>query len=170
MDDNQRNLEDWLQVVDISTYYELLGVLEIADDSAIQEAFHRFSAAFHPDRHRGADEETRQHVTYIFKRGAEAYRVLRDPELRARYDLCLAQGKLRLDEQPPAPGGVQTLTDLCVTPAGRLHARRAEEHLDRSEFGEALRALERALELEGDNPRLDERRRALQALLDLQQG
>lgn len=170
MDDNQRNLEEWMQVVDLSTYYELLGVLEIADDRAIQEAFHRFSAAFHPDRHRGADEETRQRITYVFKRGAEAYRVLRDRELRARYDLYLAQGKLRLDERPPAPGGVQSLTDLCVTPAGRLHARRAEEHLDRSELEEALRSLERALDVEGDNPRLEERRRALQALLELQRG
>lgn len=169
MDDNRRNLEDWLEAVDVSTYYELLGVLEVADEGAIQEAFHRFSAAFHPDQHRGEDERTRQRITYVFKRGAEAYRVLRDPELRARYDLCLAQGKLRLDGQPSTPGA-QSLADLCTTPGGRLHARRAEEHLDRSELADALRSLERALDAEGDNPRIVERQRALLDLLRLQGG
>jgi curved DNA-binding protein CbpA len=174
MSDNRQNLQQWLQAVEFANYYELLGLLEICDDAAIQEAFHRFCASFHPDQHRGEDELYRQQVSYVFKRGAEAYRVLRDPELRARYDLALAQGKLRLDETVPPEAGptdagaARSLTSLAQTPAGRLHAGHAEGHLHRGELATALACLERALEADGNNAALAERIAALRDLLSLQ--
>lgn len=168
MDANRRNLQDWLEVLDLSNYYEILGLLEICDDAAIQEAFHRFCATFHPDQHRGESAEHRAQVTRIFKRGAEAYRVLRDPELRARYDLALSAGKLRLEEAAGPDLSERSLPALCRTPAGRLHAGHAEDHLHRSELEAALTCLERALDAEGDNPALLERRDALRQLLALQ--
>lgn len=174
MSDNRRNLQQWLEAVEFANYYELLGLLEICDDAAIQEAFHRFCASFHPDQHRGEDELHRQQVSYVFRRGTEAYRVLRDPELRARYDLGLAQGKLRLEETlPPEAGAPETgvarsLVSLCHTPAGRLHARHAEGHLHRTELSAALACLERALEADGSNPALEERAVALREMLNLQ--
>lgn len=167
-DRNLKHLEDWLAIVDVSSYYELLGVLAVADDTAIRDAFHRFSAAFHPDQHREDDEETQRRCRFLFMRGAEAYRVLRDPILRARYDLCLAQGKLRLEGSQATEGGTAlSLSDLCETPAGRLHARHAEEHLDRGELSTALRSLSEAAQAEGRNPRLDERIDALRQFLSL---
>ena len=168
MDANRRHLEEWLQVIDLSSYYELLGVLEIADDDAIRDAFHRFCESFHPDRHRDEDEATRSKISRVFKRGVEAYRVLREPELRGRYDLGLAQGKLRLDVDQRAGGSkASSLRDLCATPAGRLHAGRAEDHLNRGEVRAALASLRRAVDAEGDSPFLEERLDALRQLAEL---
>src|SRR3954470_13183310 len=87
---------EWASVLDESSYYELLGVLEIADDSALKTAFHEFARAFHPDCHFDYDLHTASVLRQVFQRGAEAYRVLSHPELRPRYDLALAKGQLRL--------------------------------------------------------------------------
>src|SRR4051812_39402733 len=64
---------------------------------------------YHPDRHAGAEDEKRERAASIYRRGAEGYRVLTDPEQRRRYDQGLASGKLRYDDtvssgstRPPA--------------------------------------------------------------------
>jgi curved DNA-binding protein CbpA len=82
-------IDAWIEVLDDASYYELLGVLPLADDAALRRAFHEFARAFHPDSHVGADASTLEKVRRVFQRGAEAYRVLADPELRLRYDLAL---------------------------------------------------------------------------------
>src|SRR6187549_169503 len=81
---------EWAAVLDASSYYELLGLLEIADDDAVKVAFHEFALAFHPDAHVDYDGPTAEVSRQVFQRGAEAYRVLSHPVLRARYDLSLA--------------------------------------------------------------------------------
>src|SRR3978361_796635 len=95
-DANLERVYEWAAVLDEPTYYELLGVLEIADDASVKAAFHEFALAFHPDSHLDYDAETATVLRRVFQRGAEAYRVLSHPELRPRYDLALAKGQLRL--------------------------------------------------------------------------
>lgn len=164
---SRENLERWLQVIELISYYDILGVPQHATDTAIRDAFHRFGAAFHPDRHR-EDEGIHSKVTRVFRRGVEAYRVLRHPALRARYDLGLAQGRLRLesDEREPA-WEVHSLRALCMTPAGRLYAGHAEQHLERRDLRAALAALDKAHAAEGKNPSLAERLEALRELMTL---
>lgn len=58
-------------------YYELLGVARGASADDIKKAFRRKAHKLHPDK--GGDAEE-------FKKVNEAYRVLSDPELKARYD------------------------------------------------------------------------------------
>lgn len=162
---SRANLERWLRVLDLTSYYEILGVPRHASDAAIRDAFHQFGAAFHPDRHRDADDETRREISQVFRRGVEAYRVLRDPTLRARYDLDLSQGRLRLEVGGREPtSDDHSLRALCVTPAGRLYAGRADQHLERGDFLTALGALEQASDAEGENPALAERLAALRHL------
>ena len=96
MSSAESQLHAWADVLDDSDYYELLGVLHIADDTAIRQGFHVFAAAFHPDAHRYSDGADQRLATQIYHRGTEAYRVLLDPKLRSRYDLELAKGNLRL--------------------------------------------------------------------------
>lgn len=169
--DSEERLLAWLEVLDSSSYYELLGVLEIADDAAIQEAFRVFSESFHPDQHRSESEAFRSSTAHVYKRGVEAYGVLRDPSMRARYDLALAKGQLRLGHEAREGVGVaQSLDDLCKTPAGRLHARKAERALGEGQLALAERCLEAALSDEGDNRELAERLRAVRALLRAQGG
>lgn len=92
--------------LDRMDYYALLGVAR--DDAAarIRDAFHKFALRFHPDQHM-EDPAAQKRALRIFKRGAEGYRVLLDPVLRARYDTALARGEVRLSPQAERQASVQ---------------------------------------------------------------
>jgi DnaJ-class molecular chaperone len=161
----------WNEVLDESTYYEILGVLEIADQDALREAFHDFARSFHPDAFPEADAEAREALKRVFQRGTEAYRVLIRPELRQRYDLALAKGQLRLfegsrDENAPrSDAAVRSLDELCKTAAARRYATRADEFITQGKLSEAKRELALALQHDGENPELAERLDALDLAL-----
>lgn len=62
-------------------YYEILGIEKSAAAADIKKAYRKKAIEFHPDRNpgdAGAEEN--------FKKAAEAYEVLSDPDKRARYD------------------------------------------------------------------------------------
>lgn len=160
--DEIERLLGWADVIDDSNYYEILGVLEIADAMSIKQAFHQFALAFHPDQHVESPAPVQEAVRKIFKRGAEGYRVLSDAGLRAKYDLAVAQGVLRLDagEVPKNASidGVQSLAAVCQSPAARMCAEKAESYLDAGDFRAAKKELQMALYHDGnDNPELAER-------------
>lgn len=89
-------MTDRLELLD---YYTLLGLEPDATTDDIRRAFHVFALKFHPDNHASADPEKLARATQIFRRGAEAYRVLLDPGARKRYDEGLDQGELRLNPE-----------------------------------------------------------------------
>jgi DnaJ-class molecular chaperone len=159
----------WAELLEDSNYYELLGVLEIADESAIKRAFHDFALGFHPDSQPALDADADACVRRVFERGAEAYRVLSHSDMRARYDLALARGQLRLgaSEIPvrAAIGGAKSLDDLCRSAAARLHAQRASELISRGDLTAAKRELMLAIREDGGNPELAERLDALDLAL-----
>jgi curved DNA-binding protein CbpA len=168
-------LRDWAEILEDSNYYEILDLLELADDDAIRASFKTFSLAFHPDMHLDSPEEYRHLARRIFQRGAEAYRVLSDPTLRSAYDLALAQGRLRLVEgatsrAPPASPGsksgaptsaaprARTLEDVARTPAAKLSASKAERDITLGDFESARRYLKEALAQDDyENAELEER-------------
>lgn len=173
-EDDLELLRAWTDVLDDSSYYEILDLLELADDEAIRTSFKKFSLAFHPDVHLDAPEEHRELARRIFQRGAEAYRVLSNPELRSDYDLALAQGRLRLSVRPDTlrPGSerpsagprrgsgvpVRTLEEIARTPAAKLSAWKAEREINQGDFETARRLLKEALALDDyQNPELEER-------------
>lgn len=81
-------------------YYQLLGTREDCPQSDIDAAFRGEGRRLHPDRvAAGATAETRAKANDVFKAINDAYRVLRDPDARARYDSERKGGKLKLDEQ-----------------------------------------------------------------------
>lgn len=68
-------------------YYETLGIERGASAEEIKKAYRQAALRFHPDKNPGdAAAEER------FKRAAEAYAVLGDPDKRARYDRFGAAG------------------------------------------------------------------------------
>jgi curved DNA-binding protein CbpA len=83
--------------LDLLDYYTLLGLEPDASMDDIRRAFHTFALKYHPDRHVGGTDAKLGRASQIFRRGAEAYRVLTDPEARRRYDEQLRLGKLRYD-------------------------------------------------------------------------
>jgi curved DNA-binding protein CbpA len=153
---------EWDALIDQASYYEVLGLLEIADTGAIRKAFHEFAVAFHPDAFPSADDETADALRRVFQRGAEAYRVLSRPDSRAEYDLALAKGQLRLDTTiAPAPlarpSDIRSLDELCRSPGARRFAKRAEELISSGDLAGAKRELQMALREDGDNADLAER-------------
>ena len=168
-DDPYELVWSWLRILDKSSYYDLLGLSETADEAAVQEGFHRFSGSFHPDRHRGADDEIRVGVTRIYRRGAEAYGVLRNPAKRAAYNLALAQGALRLTKNPADSKKGKAGTSLeavCKTAGGRLHASQAERAIGENNIDKARHLLMKALLAEDRNEELEARFQALIKIAD----
>jgi curved DNA-binding protein CbpA len=159
----------WDLTLDDANYYEILGVLEIADDQALRLAFHAFARAFHPDAYPDSAPEIRGRLTRIFQRGSEAYRVLAHAERRAEYDMALARGQLRLGfPSRPPPGQVVALSleDLCRTPSAKLHARAAERLISQGDLEGARDELLVATRHEQpDNPALAERLEGLELAL-----
>lgn len=163
-------LFEWDALIDQSSYYEVLGLLEIADAGAIRKAFHEFAVAFHPDAFPEADDETADALQRVFQRGAEAYRVLSRPDSRAAYDLALAKGQLRLDTSIAPPplqrqSDIRSLDELCRSPGARLYAKRAEDLISKGDLSGAKRELQMALREDGDNPDLVERLDAIDLAL-----
>jgi DnaJ-class molecular chaperone len=166
----RERIEQWAEVLDDSTYYEILGVLEIAGDASIKQAFHEFALAFHPDSHLDADPETLARVRRVFQRGAEAYRVLSHPELRPKYDLAVAKGLTRLETDAivkrPGQGTAKSLDELAKSAAARLHAQKADELINRGDLRGAKRELQLAVHQDGgNNPELSDRLDALDLAL-----
>jgi len=62
-------------------FYEILGITKSASEAEIKKAYRKKAIEFHPDKNPGdaAAEEN-------FKKAAEAYEVLSDPQKKAKYD------------------------------------------------------------------------------------
>jgi len=62
-------------------FYEILGISKSATAAEIKKAYRKKAIEFHPDKNPG-DAEAEE----MFKKAAEAYEVLSDPDKKARYD------------------------------------------------------------------------------------
>lgn len=63
-------------------YYQILAVIDSAEDAVIKAAYKALIQIYHPDRYEGDKHEANQKTKDIL----EAYRVLSDPDLRAEYN------------------------------------------------------------------------------------
>jgi curved DNA-binding protein CbpA len=104
-------LRAWLAAIDNLSYYELLGITPQAGADQVRKAFYRFATDFHPDGHAMRPPAERKSINTVFKRGAEAYRVLSDAQLRQRYDEARPAGNAaaRAALMAPRPQGPQAM-------------------------------------------------------------
>jgi curved DNA-binding protein CbpA len=70
----------------LADFYEVLQLSPRADRDTIERVFRHLAKRYHPDNHDSGDADT-------FSQIVEAYRVLTDPEQRARYDIAYEQLK-----------------------------------------------------------------------------
>src|SRR5437764_3707956 len=75
-----------MTAIQLPDYYEVLQVSPRADRETIERVFRHLAKRYHPDNRDSGNTE-------IFNQVANAYRVLTDPEQRARYDIAYEQAK-----------------------------------------------------------------------------
>ena len=93
-------VEELFDGLDLGSYYDFLGVDGGATPQQIQDAFYLRAEKLHPDRFFNlSDLELRNKIYEVYKRVAEAYRVLDNPAARKDYDAGLATGQVRLLRQ-----------------------------------------------------------------------
>jgi DnaJ-class molecular chaperone len=141
-------------------YYTLLQVENDASVDQVRQAFHRFAAKYHPDRFLGggAEQAKIERAAQIYRRGAEAYKVLSDWQRRKQYDLGLTQGQLRFDanaEPPAAPAVVGQWPIKVKNPVARPFATKAEQAFKAGDFGAAKVNLKLALAKDQGNAQIE---------------
>ena len=141
-------------------YYTLLQVDEAAPADRIREAFHAFALKYHPDRFAAAPRRKQERAAQIYRRGAEAYRVLMNPKTRRTYDEQMQRGELRLsadreraDKRPQSSSGRLTVR----SPRARPFATKALQAYRKGDYKTAKLNLQMALNHEPDNDLLKAR-------------
>lgn len=136
-------------------YYQVLKVDRKAPFPEIKKAFFRESQAWHPDRYYAStDDELKNAVMTVYKRIAEAYAALRDPQLRQKYDSQLAGGGAnRLDrkEAAAAASGAPALDPKAKTPVAQKYLTLGLSALRKGDFAAAELNLGFALKYEPAN-------------------
>ncbi|GLU44083.1 molecular chaperone DnaJ [Allomuricauda sp. NBRC 101325] len=85
-------------------YYDILGVSKGATAAEIKKAYRKKAIEFHPDKNPG-DEKAEE----MFKKAAEAYEVLGDPDKKAKYDQF---GHAAFDGSQGFGGGGMNMEDI----------------------------------------------------------
>jgi molecular chaperone DnaJ len=128
--------------------YEVLGVGRDAGDAEIKKAYRRLAMEYHPDRNPGDSKAEER-----FKEASTAYKVLSDPDQRARYDQFGLDG---LNGNMAGFRGVEDIfsafgdlfSDFFGTPRGRRQRRGADLQVDLAlTFAEAVDGVTRDIEI-----------------------
>lgn len=157
LDEIRLVVEELYAGLDVLPYHVFLGVDRDADGDALREAFHHRARRFHPDRFYALeDPELRTRVYAVYKRIAEAYRVLGDPELRREYEEQRRQGAIRLDKRERA-GAPKRPEDTLTNPNAKKYYDLALEAERRNDARGARLNLQLALQFDPNNPLLKEK-------------
>ena len=152
--------------VELETLHELLeeldyyAILQISPDAPPQEvepAFKAVSRRLHPDRlARMPDEDLKAKANDIFRLANEAFRALKDPDARARYDQERAAGRLRLSAEGRTEAAKDTssqgsIESAAKTPQGEKYWKMALKCWGEGDFRGAVMQIRFACQFEPDN-------------------
>jgi hypothetical protein len=87
----------------LRNYYDMLSVAPNAPADDIKKAFRREIARYHPDKVQHLGKEFQDMASGIAADLTEAYRILMDPDLRAKYDGELAGSRTAAPAAAPPP-------------------------------------------------------------------
>lgn len=104
-------------------FYEILEISPAAHPDTIARVYRLLAQRFHPDNRETGDPER-------FNQILQAYRVLSEPELRARFDIEYQNQKAlkwRVFDAKEAAGGVQSDKEIRFGILGLLYAKRRRD-------------------------------------------
>lgn len=145
--------------VESQSYYEILGIPRDAQHRTLVRAFDAASLRYHPDRYNQFraerwGEAIYQETNALYKMMTEAYKILSERKLRARYDEALDAGQLRLSLEEvnnAKNAGPQSVVDLSENPMARKFLKLAHTDLASQRWSSALQNLKFAQSMESDN-------------------
>lgn len=137
-------------------YYKLLLIEPTANQQDIDRAFREQTKALHPDRFFGLEEaEVKTKAQEIFRRINEAWRTLKDPNMRKVYDRDLRKGTVRMGtkrrEQAQRHGNSGSITEAARTAQGRKYWLMALSDYKAKNYKGAVLNAELTLRHEPDN-------------------
>jgi tetratricopeptide (TPR) repeat protein len=114
-----------------NTHFQVLGLERTATEAQVKEAYFRQARRFHPDVHHDpALADLRDKIEAVFVRLGEAYEVLRNPRIRAKYE----------NQINPAPAG--------PAPAANAPAPAVDRETEAKEAAVAIKRAARLLSSE----------------------
>lgn len=137
--------------------YQLLGLKSDAAQQDVDAAFRNESRRLHPDRNSaGASNEFKNQANEVFKAVNDAYRTLRDPDGRARYDAERTHGALRMDEAARRAAEAEAAAKndparAAATPKGEKYWKMALQCWNEEDFNGAVMQINFALSFEPAN-------------------
>lgn len=138
-------------------HYRLLGLKPGCPQADVDAAFRAESRRLHPDRHTaGAPPELKSKVNEVFKAVNDAYRVLRDPESRTRYDNDRREGdfKVAMEAKKEVDHAAAARLDPAKaprTPNGEKYWKMALQCVENKDFNGGVMQARFALQFEADN-------------------
>ncbi|HEV8324656.1 MAG TPA: J domain-containing protein [Myxococcota bacterium] len=142
-------LERVHETLEWATYYDVLGVERTAGPAAIKAAFHARAAHWHPDGFAAhPDAELRERAYAVYKRIAEAYRVLSNGPQRLAYDRSLPEGQTRYMPETRSSARPE---DKLAPEARRFYAVGCAA-LEAGDYAGARRSLQLALSADPQSP------------------
>ena len=145
-------------ILDQLDYFQVLKVNTDASIAELRAAFHRESRTWHPDRlFHVPDEQLKERVNRVYKRITEAWTILRDERMRAKYleDISGPQRerKLRWTEESEQERKRAREEEVGTTPNGRRYYAAGTVDLQAGRAESALRNFKAALVYEPQNER-----------------
>jgi len=155
-------IETLHELIDELDYYKILLLDRDAPQVDVDPAFRTVSRKLHPDRlARLNDDELKAKANDIFRLANEAYRNLKDPDIRSRYDVGLAEGNLRLSadgrSKADKDAAAKNNPELAAkTPQGEKYFKMALKCWGDGDFRGAVMQIRFAIQFEPGNKVFEE--------------
>ena len=150
-------IETLHELLDELDYYKILLLDQDSSQADVDPAFRAVTRTHHPDRlARLNDEDLKAKANNIFRLANEAYRNLKNPDTRARYDLGLAEGDLRLSADGRSKAAKEAAAKdnpelAAKTPQGEKYFKMALKCWGDGDFRGAVMQIRFAIQFEPGN-------------------